>query len=146
MPTPTTLSPRPTFNRRPWENLCQTQPPPSSTGCSTSTAPSVKTSYHWLVAWRSRQWPEYFQARTPFDHGWRNEDWLRVLRVRQVLDADGGVLFDEDEGHDDEAAEQAIDLAGTEYLDLLMDFTGDEYLGAHQLVTSPERAPPRWHA
>jgi hypothetical protein len=67
-------------------------------------------------------------------NGSMNEDWLRVLRVRQVFDADGGVLFDVDEGHDDEAVELAIDLAGTEYLDLLMDLTGDEYLGSHELV------------
>lgn len=70
-------------------------------------------------------------------HGWMNDDWLRVLRVRRVLDADGGVLFDVDEGHDDAAVEEAIDLAGSEYLDLLMDLTGDGSLGSHELVEEP---------
>lgn len=58
-----------------------------------------------------------------------NEDWLRTLRVRRVLAADGTVLFDADEGHDDPRVETAIDEVNTEYLDLLLDLTGDAYMG-----------------
>ncbi len=59
-----------------------------------------------------------------------NEDWLRTLRVRRVLSADGGVLFDVEEGHEDPQVETAIDEVNTEYLDLLLDLTGDTYMGA----------------
>lgn len=47
-----------------------------------------------------------------------------------MLSADGGVLFDVDEGHDDPRVEAAIDEVSTEYLDLLLDLTGDTYMGA----------------
>jgi hypothetical protein len=63
-------------------------------------------------------------------HGEFNEDWLRTLRVRRVLAADGSVIFDVGEGHDDPRVEQAIDDVNTEYLDLLLDLTGDAYMGA----------------
>lgn len=66
--------------------------------------------------------------------GWMNEDWLRVLRMRRVLDGDGVVLFDVAEGADDPALEAAIDEVGTEYLDLLLDLTGDAYMGHHELT------------
>jgi len=61
--------------------------------------------------------------------GEMNEDWLFTLRVRRVLDADGGVLYDMDTGHDDPGVETLIDEVGFEYLDLLLDLTGDDYLG-----------------
>lgn len=38
-----------------------------------------------------------------------SEDWLRTLRIRRVLSADGNVLFEVDEGHDDPRVEAAID-------------------------------------
>ncbi len=63
-------------------------------------------------------------------HGEFNEDWLRTLRVRRVLAADGGVLFDVREGHDNPRVEAAIDGVNTEYLDLLLDLTGDTYMGS----------------
>lgn len=63
-------------------------------------------------------------------HGEFNEDWLRTLRVRRVLTADSTVLFDVEDGHDDPQVEEAIDNVNTEYLDLLLDFTGDAYMGA----------------
>jgi hypothetical protein len=59
-----------------------------------------------------------------------NEDWLRTLRVRRVLAADGEVLFDAEVGHDDRQVEAAIDDVNTEYLDLLLDLTGDVYMRA----------------
>ena len=67
--------------------------------------------------------------------GWTNEDWLRVLRVRRVLDGDGVVLFDVARGADPDI-EEMIDEVGTEYLDLLLDLTGDAYVG-HQELTEP---------
>lgn len=63
-------------------------------------------------------------------HGEFNEDWLRTLRVRRVLTADGTVLFDVEEGHHDPQVEAAIDDVNTEYLDLLLDLSGDTYMGA----------------
>jgi hypothetical protein len=66
-------------------------------------------------------------------HGEINEDWLPILRIQRVLDAWGAELFHADDGHDDRAVEDAIDIANTEYLDLLMDLTGDEYLGTKTL-------------
>ena len=63
-------------------------------------------------------------------HGGFNEDWLRTLRVRRVLAADGAVLFDAEEGHEEDRVEEAIDEVNSEYLDLLLDLTGDTFLGA----------------
>lgn len=65
-----------------------------------------------------------------------NEDWLRTLRIRRVLSADGAVLFDAEEGHDDPQVEAAIDHVDTEYLDLLLDLTGDTYMGASTIELS----------
>lgn len=61
--------------------------------------------------------------------GEMNEDWLFTLRIQRVLDADGGVLYDIDVGHDDAEVENLIDEVGFEHLDLLLDLTGDDYLG-----------------
>ncbi len=58
-----------------------------------------------------------------------NEDWLRTLRIRRVLSAIGEVLFDVAEGHDDRRVEAAIDEVNYEYLDLLLDLTGDLFMG-----------------
>jgi hypothetical protein len=62
-------------------------------------------------------------------HGEFNEDWLRTLRVRRVLGADDIVLFDVEQGHDDPRVEVAIDEVNAEYLDLLLDLTGDSCMG-----------------
>lgn len=59
-----------------------------------------------------------------------NEDSIPTLRIQRVLDVDGRVLFDVAIGHDDRAVEDMIDEVGTEYLDLLLDLTGDDYMGA----------------
>lgn len=62
-----------------------------------------------------------------------NEDWLRVLRINRVLDGAREVLFDVAAGGTD-AIEAVIDEVNTEYLDLLMDLTGDAYLGRHEVA------------
>ena len=72
-----------------------------------------------------------------------NEDWLRTLRIRRVLTADGTVLFDVEEGHDDPRVEATIDEVNTEYLDLLLDLTGDAYMGASEIRWSTSRDRPR---
>jgi hypothetical protein len=59
-----------------------------------------------------------------------NEDWLRTLRIRRVLTADGTVLFDVEEGHEDPRVETTVNEVNAEYLDLLLDLTGDTYMGA----------------
>jgi hypothetical protein len=61
--------------------------------------------------------------------GEMNEDWICTLRIQRVLDAGGVVLYDIDLGHDDPQVEHRIDEVGVEYLDLLLDLTGDDYLG-----------------
>lgn len=59
-----------------------------------------------------------------------NEDWIPTLRVQRVLDERGAILFDVAFGHDDERVEALIDEVGVEYLDLLLDLTGDDYMGS----------------
>lgn len=58
-----------------------------------------------------------------------NEDWLRILRIRQVRSSTGELLFDVAEGHDDPRVEAAVDEVNYEYLDLLLDLTGDLHMG-----------------
>lgn len=65
--------------------------------------------------------------------GEMNEDWAFTLRIQRVLDADGNVLYDIGAGHDDPEVEAAIDEVGFDYLDLLLDITGEEYLGRQTL-------------
>ena len=67
-----------------------------------------------------------------------NEDWVPTLRVQRVLDARGSVLFDTREGHDDSAVEDAIDEVDIEYLDVLIELTGDDYMGRHTIDRPPE--------
>lgn len=66
-------------------------------------------------------------------HGSMNEDWLNVLRIKRVRSAAGEVLFDVDAGADAET-EDFLHLIGTEVLDNVIDFTGDDYMGTHQLA------------
>lgn len=63
-------------------------------------------------------------------YGEANEDWVRTLRIRRVVTADGTVLFDVEQGHEDPRVEAAIDEVNTEYLDLLLELTGDAYMEA----------------
>ncbi len=39
-------------------------------------------------------------------------------------------MFDVEVGDSDRAVEDAVDLVNTEYLDVLVDLTGDEHMGA----------------
>ena len=71
-----------------------------------------------------------------------NEDWLPTLRVQRVLNADGGVLFDLGLGHPNPVVEEVIDEVNTEYLDLVLDLTGDDYMGHRTIdATDAEQAP-----
>jgi hypothetical protein len=72
--------------------------------------------------------------------GEMNEDWVFTLRIQRVLDAAGGVLYDVDTGHGDTEVETTIDEVGVDYLDLLLDLTGDEYLGRKTLVRAAAAA------
>jgi hypothetical protein len=59
-----------------------------------------------------------------------NEDWIPTLRIDRVLTASGEVLFDASQGHLDRAVEDAVDMVNVEYLDVLIDLTGDDYMGS----------------
>lgn len=72
-------------------------------------------------------------------HGWMNEDWLKVLRIRSVRSVAGEVLFDVEVGAEPEA-EDAIHEIGAELLDLLVDLTGDGFMGTHELEVGPRTA------
>ncbi len=65
-----------------------------------------------------------------------NEDWIPTLRIQRVTDADGLVLFDLPFGHIDPAVEDMIDEVNTEYLDVLLDLTGDDYMGSKSIDRS----------
>jgi hypothetical protein len=73
--------------------------------------------------------------------GEMNEDWLFTLRVRRVLGGSGEVIYDIETGHDDPEVEARIDEVGFEHLDLLLDLTGDDYLG-RKTVALPASASP----
>lgn len=62
-----------------------------------------------------------------------NEDSTPVLRIRRVLNADAGVLFDVDNPTDDETTDFVGELS-MDYLDLVIDITGDEYMGEHEIL------------
>lgn len=72
-------------------------------------------------------------ADTLETEGEMNEDWAFTLRIQRVLDADGGALYDVGVGHGDPEVESTIDEVGFDYLDLLLDITGEEYLGRQSL-------------
>jgi len=61
--------------------------------------------------------------------GQMKEDWAFTLRILRVLDREGRVLFDADTGHEDPVVEDTVDQVGVDYLDVLLDLTGDDYLG-----------------
>jgi hypothetical protein len=62
--------------------------------------------------------------------GAMNEDGAFVLRIQRVLDASGGVLFDVTIGAE-RAIEDVIDEVNVECLDVLLELTGDRYMGEH---------------
>lgn len=61
--------------------------------------------------------------------GEMTEDWAFTLRIQLVLDAAGELLHDVSAGHEDPEVETTIDEVGIDYLDLVLDLTGEEYLG-----------------
>lgn len=61
--------------------------------------------------------------------GEMNEDWAFRLRIQRVLDQSGRVLYDVESRHDDLVVEDTIDQVGVDYLDLLLDLTGEDFLG-----------------
>jgi hypothetical protein len=65
--------------------------------------------------------------------GWVNEDGIPILRIRRVLDKHGEVLFDIEVGDDNRRVEDTIDEVGSEYLDLVFDLTGGDYMGAQRI-------------
>jgi hypothetical protein len=70
-----------------------------------------------------------------------NGDWIPTLRIRRVVDANGNVLFDGDEGHEARGVEDAIDEANIEYLDPLIELTGDTFMGATTIDSSTADLP-----
>ncbi|MCB1015933.1 MAG: hypothetical protein KDB10_12575 [Acidimicrobiales bacterium] len=72
-------------------------------------------------------------ADTLETEGVKNEDWNSTLRIQRVLDANAGVLYDVGVGHGDPEVETTIDEVGLDCLDLLLDVTGEEYLGRQSL-------------
>ncbi len=66
--------------------------------------------------------------------GEMNEDWAWTLRIQRVLDADGTVLFDVAAGAEADV-EDLIHEVGVDYLDLLLEVTGEEYFGTHEIET-----------
>jgi hypothetical protein len=71
--------------------------------------------------------------------GEMNEDWLFTLRIQRVLDGNGRPLYEITAGHNDAEVENTIDRVGFDYLDPLLDVTGDEHLGVKQ-IARPSRS------
>lgn len=64
--------------------------------------------------------------------GEMNEDWAWTLRIQRVLDAAGTVLFDIDTGAEADV-EDHIHEVGVDYLDLLLEITGEDYFGRQEI-------------
>jgi hypothetical protein len=62
--------------------------------------------------------------------GEMNEDWAWTLRIQRVLDSGGNVLFDMGAGANPEV-EDLIHEVGIDYLDLLLEITGEDYFGTN---------------
>ena len=60
--------------------------------------------------------------------GEMNEDWAWTLRIQRVVDADDRVLLDVAVGADADV-EDHLHEVGVDYLDLLLDITGEDYFG-----------------
>lgn len=70
--------------------------------------------------------------------GEMNEDWAWTLRIQRVLDEDRTVLFNLATGAD-AVLEDLIHEVGVDYLDLLLEITGEDYFGRHEI--EPDRLP-----
>lgn len=75
-------------------------------------------------------------ARTIEVEGSFTEDWLRTLRILRVLGERDAVLYDVQLGHADRRVEDVIDEVNSEYLDFLLDLTGDTYMGRTTIDSS----------
>ena len=63
----------------------------------------------------------------------KNGTYWVVQRDAKGIPVNAVVLYDTTGGHDDPTVEKAIDEVGVEYLDLLLDLTGDDFLGSKRL-------------
>lgn len=72
-------------------------------------------------------------------NGEMNEDWVLTLRIQRVLDRDATVLYDITVGDDDRQVEDTIDTVEHEYLDVLLDLTGEDYFGTQQITRRAAR-------
>lgn len=77
------------------------------------------------------RWPDANELEL---HGELTSDWVPTLRILRVVALDGRVLYDTAMVADD-AIEDMLDEVGIEYLDLLLDLTGDDYMGAKSIET-----------
>jgi len=75
------------------------------------------------------RWPDANELEL---HGEYNSDWIPTLRIQRVIALDGRVLYDVAVVAEDEV-EDMIDEVGIEYLDLLLDLTGDDFMGAKSI-------------
>lgn len=75
------------------------------------------------------RWPDVNELEL---HGEFNSDWVPTLRIQRVVALDGRVLYDTAVVADDEI-EDMIDEVGIEYLDVLLDLTGDDFMGAKSI-------------
>lgn len=75
------------------------------------------------------RWPDANELEL---HGEFNADWVPTLRIQRVSALDGRVLYDIGFAADEEI-EEMIDEVGMEYLDLLLDLTGDDYMGSKSI-------------
>lgn len=75
------------------------------------------------------RWPDANELEL---HGEFNSDWVPTLRIQRVIALDGRVLYDTAVAAEDDV-EDMIDEVGIEYLDLLLDLTGDDFMGAKSI-------------
>jgi hypothetical protein len=60
-----------------------------------------------------------------------DEEWIPTLGIERVLSASGEVLFDASRGQlGPRAVEDGVDTLNVEYLDVLIDITGDACMGS----------------
>lgn len=76
-------------------------------------------------------------------HGEINDDWMPILRIQRVMDGSGDVLFDVQVGHPDPTVQDTIDKVNCEYLERVLNLTGDDYFGACTLDASTPGARVR---
>lgn len=70
-----------------------------------------------------------------------NEDWVPTLRIERVVGLEGETLFDVELGYDERSVEDAVGTVDTEFLDVLIDLTGSEYMGRRTIERPDETTP-----